>query len=253
MKRIAALLAAILLLISPLSALAEDDAGRIEGPGFDTPEAAVTAYIEAFQQNDLNAMLSTFAMESFVEHYDLAKYVKRIGAYNLNVGYVPNLGEYSAALNLEFRRAQIAGFIRQQYLSFTGATCIDGMPIPCEKDTPGEEFLASIFATDDAPMLSAIEFEGEILEPSELESVREYYYAKANLNNITLQTTYYGGESFRSFAAMFKINGEPYVLAMDVILYGGRWYNLTPYGILSALMRIDSFSGGLSPYPVPED
>ncbi len=253
MKRIAELLAAILLLISSLSASVEDNAGRIEGPGFDTPEEAVTAYIEAFQRNDLNAMLSTFAVESFVEHYDLENFVEQVRSYSINTpGYIPNLGEYSAALNLEYRRFSIVSDIRYQYLSLIESACIDGYTHKMDENASAEAFLNSIFPTDDQPWLSTIEFNGEVLEPNEIEFEPNYYYTEVNQHNIALWAANYGAPSFRSLAAMLKIRGEPYVLCMDVICYEGRWYNLTLNGNLGNLMHIYSLSGGLSPYPIPE-
>lgn len=250
MKRIAALLAAILLLIIPLSVLAEGDGGRIDGPGFDTPEEALTAYIEAFQQNDLSAMLSTFAVETLAEHYDLGKQMERLGMYSPSVGYIPSISGYSSALNVEYRRAEIVNTIRNQYLVLTGAACASGKPIPNENNLPGDEYLADIFAMDDQPWLAKIDFQGEILEPQEF---TELYYHEANQKNIARSCACYGGDELQSLAAMLEIGGEPYVQFMDLIRYGDRWYNLTLLGNLAILMGLDSFSGGLSPYPIPED
>ena len=40
-------------------------AGSFEGPGFDSPEDAALAYIEAFNAGDVQGMISTFAIEIF--------------------------------------------------------------------------------------------------------------------------------------------------------------------------------------------
>lgn len=249
MKRIAALLAAILLLISPLSALAEGNDNRIEGPGFDSPEEAVTAYIEAFQRNDLNGMLSTFAVETFAERYDLGKMVECLLGYPASLGYVPSISDYSRALNVEFRRSYLLNLIRSQYLTLTGAACANGESINNYEKTPGDEFLAGIFAMDDSPWLATIDFQGEFHEPDEFS---EFYYIEITQRNIAKFTTCYGGDECRALAARLEIAGEPYVQLMDVIRYGDRWYNLTPGGHLANLVGLSTNSGGLSPYPIPE-
>ena len=38
--------------------------GSLEGPGYDSPEEAVTAYLEAMKNGDARGMLSTFAIET---------------------------------------------------------------------------------------------------------------------------------------------------------------------------------------------
>lgn len=247
MRKIAALLAAILLLIAPLSALAEDDANRVEGPGFDTPEEAMTAYIEAFQRNDLSGMLSTFAVETFAERYDLAEQVERLHSYSISSGYIPGISGYSRALNVENRRFEIVNSIRNQYLVITGALCANGRTITNDERIPGEEFLASIFASDDSPWLTAINFQGEFLDPNALTGL---YDSEQVRENIARQLECYGGDEEQALAARFEIAGKPYVQFVDVIRYGDRWYNLTLGGNLATLLALDSYSGGISLYPV---
>ena len=44
--------------------------GRMEGSGFASPEDAVTAYLEAMKAGDLSGMLSTFAIETYIQNVD---------------------------------------------------------------------------------------------------------------------------------------------------------------------------------------
>lgn len=52
--------------------------GTIESRGYKSPEDAAKAYLEAFMNNDIDQMLSTFAVETYVKNFDLEKYVDRV-------------------------------------------------------------------------------------------------------------------------------------------------------------------------------
>lgn len=83
-KRILCVLAgAALLAVTPVCSLDAESAAeetletKMEGDGFDTPEEALTAYIEAFKKMDMNGMISVYAMESFLENLDLEALVEK--------------------------------------------------------------------------------------------------------------------------------------------------------------------------------
>lgn len=49
-----------------------------EGAGFDSPYDAVQSYIDALNAGDVSAMLSTFAIETYVDNMDAAEAIDRI-------------------------------------------------------------------------------------------------------------------------------------------------------------------------------
>ena len=53
----------------------------MEGPGYDSPEEAVTAYLEAMKKGDARGMLSTFAIETYVAEMDAQAYLERMWAF----------------------------------------------------------------------------------------------------------------------------------------------------------------------------
>ena len=59
-----------------------DTAATQESAGYATPEDAVSAYIEALQQADLQAMASAFAIETYTANYDFTGYLELIRAYS---------------------------------------------------------------------------------------------------------------------------------------------------------------------------
>lgn len=210
----------------------------------------MSAYIGSFRENDFDGMLSTFAVETFVDHFDLVKYFEFIRSYGISTGYVPNISDYSRTLNVEIRRSRIVDLVRYQYLTLTGVACIDGDPILMDKDISGEEFLAENFATDDSLWLTEIRFLEEFLSPRTLSDI---YYTERNQEVIARNLASYGGDEVQNVAARLEIAGEPYVLFMEVIRYGDRWYNLNLGGNLAILMGLSGFSGGLAPYSLLEN
>ena len=50
-----------------------------EGPGFDTQEEAVCAYVESFVRGDFDGMLAACAVETYVDKLDLEKQIERQG------------------------------------------------------------------------------------------------------------------------------------------------------------------------------
>ena len=58
----------------------------VEGKGYDSAEEAVIAYAEYLKDGDMDGVISTFAMESLFEDYDIKENFKYTNAYNLGGG-----------------------------------------------------------------------------------------------------------------------------------------------------------------------
>ena len=48
---------------------------RLEGPGYSSPREAAEAFLQALSEGDLDAMLSSFAQESYVQQLDKGEYL----------------------------------------------------------------------------------------------------------------------------------------------------------------------------------
>ena len=145
-KRILCVLAgAALLAVTPACSLAAESAAeetletKMEGDGFDTPEEALTAYIEAFKKMDMNGMVSVYAMESFLENLDLEALVEKQQVYSFRTryNYIPQENPYASALNLEKRRSWITDLVQQQYVTLSGSRTVYRVS---GNDNSGERF-----------------------------------------------------------------------------------------------------------------
>lgn len=94
----------------------------IEAEGFNSPQESAKAYLEGLKANDLNSMISTFAVESYVDHSDLQAQVEFYNMYffmsqEINL---PVTDDFSRDLNIQSRKKEIVQEIVKQY----SALCI---------------------------------------------------------------------------------------------------------------------------------
>lgn len=96
---------------------------KFEGPGFASPEEAAAAYLMAFKNRDLEAMLAAFAVESLAERYDLRETLSQLKAYALNYSMpLPSVDEFSIQFNAYVRAQRLIERIFLQYMSLQRST-----------------------------------------------------------------------------------------------------------------------------------
>ena len=245
------LLSVILVLASVIIAVPAAAGGKMEGDGFDTPEEAVTAYIEGLGNNDIDAMLSPFAIETYVENYSIEKNVERMKAYIPSVKYLPNISEFASRINSEIRREEIMGFIRGQYLVLQNSNLIVGdnagqmVMIGEGKDyESGSDFVAGYFASDDSAYISDLRFDGDFIDPAK---VSDAYTSESNQKNLESLTEVMGADELRSTVSVFYRNEDAFALCMDCARYGDKWYLYTPQGNIAMLSGMPMEYCGLFP------
>ena len=222
--------------------------GIIEGNGFATPQEALGAYIEGLKNNDIDQMISTFAVETYVENYSIMKMVERLGSYQPVLGYVPSVSDFSVRLNIEKRRSDIMNSIRNQYLVLQGSPTVigedAGKPVVLRGDITAEEVLQELFVSDDIEILGTIEFNDEFFDPTELSG---NYGSEINLEFMKKQAAVIGAEDLVSVAAKFYCDGSPVIVTADAVEYNGRWYLNTLSGNIGNLLALNSYIAGTLP------
>lgn len=227
--------------------------GKIESDGFASPEEAVSAYIKGLQDNDLTEMLSAFAVETYAENYSLAKMVDRLQSYQPSLGFIPTISDFSLELNIEQRRTRITGEIRAHYLVLTNSASINednaGRPVILSDGyESGDDLVSQLFATEDETYLSDIRFEGKFYNPADFS---ENYLAETNQKNLGKQAAVIDADEIKSTVAGLASAGTEFVLCMDTVRYGDRWFVLDAGGNIGSLLGIDTLHAGL--LPIPED
>lgn len=228
---------------TPLSSLA--DQKTYEGPGWDTPEEAVSLYLEGLKEQDIGKMISAYAVETYVDQFDLRSQIARMGAYTRSMTpNMPNSNHLLQAINTEARKNEIVQSILGQITSI----CLSGQdftqPIVFAKENVDGEtkaFVEGLQSAFDAVDFGTIKPLGFV--PPELISVM--YASERNQQNMKAQAAPYGTEEARSVVALFTVDDTLCVLCCDVMRYGDRWFMYRPGGNIGQLIGFSSLTGGM--------
>lgn len=108
-----------------------------EGPGSASAEDAAAAYMNALAGADVEAMVGAFAIETFVDRFDLRAYLERIGVFSAAAApvLIPPETPFTRALAVEERRGSVFGQIRFQYLAFADLDIDLGQGVNLTADT----------------------------------------------------------------------------------------------------------------------
>lgn len=243
-RRIGSLLIACLLTV-PLygSSASAEGRAKVEGPGFDTPEQAAEAYLDALSRADVDQVISTFAMETYVERFDFEKYLGRVKAYTLDMEQrLPPANDFTKGINLAQRQGNLAAAICRQYLTLfiDDTTVLEGAPLPLTEEETAElaRTLADPAYLQTLSTLRLVEF----LPPAHLSN---QYDSERNRENIALRAAACGADELTDVAARVEIGKRRYLFFFDMVRYGDRWYNLDHAGNLANLMGVSPSFGGI--------
>ena len=244
MKKLFICLLALMLAAFP--ALGEGtETGAIEGPGFDSPEEAVSAYLEALKNGDVEGMLATFAIETYVAEMDAQAYLERLRAFSPTTGSMPLGGDYQRQAAVAMRYGQLANILAYQWMLYSWPEGYEefGYAVNLSEDGAVEAFLAGLAENDAAARWQEMEIV-EFVEPAQLS---DRYLNESNQQNIARQAASYGCDELVSVVAKLDIGGEEWYQCMDVARYGGKWYNLSFSSNIGLLLGLSVYSGGLVP------
>ena len=216
----------------------------LEGPGYDSPEEAVTAYLEALKNGDARGMLSTFAIETYVAEMDAQAYLERLRSFSPTTGSMPLGGDYQRQVAVAARYGQLAESLAYQWMLFSwpeGYEEFGGTRVILTEDGAVEAFLAGLAENDAAARWQEMEVVG-FVEP-ELMSTQYSDGAESRAR----QAASHGCDEIVSVAVKLDIGGEEWYQCMDVARYGEKWYNLSFSGNIGLLLGLSVYSGGLAP------
>lgn len=213
-----------------------------ESDGFDTPQEAVKAYLEGIKAGDMERIISTFAVESYVDHYDLQKNLEYTKGYIfMRQSFdLPVVNKLSREFNIRTRKRKITEEIVEQYqiLCFINGSYFGNASITDGKG--GEDILQNQREMAQALELDTINILGYIPP----EDLAETYTSEANREFLKQRAQWCGAEQVAAGMVVFELQGNKYYLCADVIKYNGRWYNWQLGGQLASFLDIDkSFKG----------
>jgi len=253
MKKLIATLLALALLIGANAALAvpplTSNLVKYEGEGYESAADAVTAYFEAMGRGDVMGMLSTFAIESYVDHMDRAAYIERIGTFMPNAGFegLPMPNAYARDLLAARRWGSLAERLTNQMLKFTWPEDYGEFDLHPVRLGEGEAqaFLDAFDAPEGGEWPGDAGLKGFI--PIFLTPFAAQYNSETNQKNNERMRAIYGCDAMSDVVASVRVGGQDFVQFMQCACYDGRWYNLSLQGNAANLAGLDAISGGLTP------
>ena len=219
------------------------DISPTEESGFDTPEDVIRAYLEGLRDSDLDRMISAFAVESFIENYDFEATLDRLQIYmpgGMEVN-MPNANRLVTEMNVEYRRGQVVDMIISQHLLLL----LLEMEDMTQRIEDAGLFVNQFTETLNAPNFQSLELIG-FVSPELLD---EHYGSEMNQNNLALRAELIGASQQVSRVAVFELDGDRFLLFVDVVDYGGNWYIRYFGGNLSSLLGMAPFMQGIVPPP----
>ena len=219
---------------------------RFEGEGYESPEEAVAAYLEAMRSGDVAGMLATFAIETYVENADAQASLWRIRAFLPNSNALPLGGDSQMQIAAAKRCAELASMLYYQWLALSWPEEygeFGGQAVMFQEEAEVEAFRAALAENDISAALREMECIG-FIPPQQLDEV---YLSQSSLRIRAQQAAGYGCEAMSDVVARLSIGGEEWYQCMQCARYDGRWYNIAFSGDVGNRLGIDAYSAGLAP------
>ena len=222
------------------------EAVKLEGPGYDTPEDAVKAYLDAMNRGNAMEMLSTFAIETYVDHAEPENYILRMRSVspmtNMMANSVPVTGDYSRSLLTATRFSYLANRLLTFYAN--AALPLEGMTLSINDADTFQRVQDALAGNIVDRWPGHVEFV-EWVSPA---AFPKLLYPGNNANR-TAQNLYWGADDMTIVGARIRLNGEEAIQTMACARYGNRWYNMDLYNQVTSILGIavDVGSSGLIP------
>ncbi len=199
-----------------------------EGRGFHSPEDAISAYLEALQDCDPEAMRQTFAIETYAKNFDADEfwsdnyYQAGDSSYiriptDVELGYELAVQQRCASLSeniiAPFFMASEGAFNSGE--DFHNATYNYGRVTTLDENDEIEEFIEAHRRSEYEPILKGMKIL-DIYEEDE-DDYTEYYRDNA--------ARWYGADDFRFYIAEVEVDGMKCIFSMQIACYDGKWYN----------------------------
>jgi len=252
MKPISRALVCLLAICLCAPVFAHANQPTYEGPGWDTPEEAVLYYLEGLREQDLGKMIGAYAIETYIDHFDLSALLARMRAYAPTMSpRLPNTGGLVRAINIEERKSEIVRGIFLHMASICMPEQDFFQMTTFAPENADEEIKAFVEGLDNA--FDAVDFGTlKVLCFTPPEDISEHYASEQNQENMRRQVAPFGADEARSVIAAFTVDDKLGVLACEAMRYADRWFMFKPHGNIAAMAGLPASGGGMVVVPIEE-
>ena len=241
MKKLISVFLALAILLTAFCAFAEEvvetSAIHYEGPGFDTPEDAVTCYMNGLKNLDFEQMLGAYAWETLASHYSVEKNIQRLKAYIPTVSArIPATNDFLVSATLHSLRSYEIRLIYNSLEAYIlGEDYPEGQSIPLREDGDVEAFLQKF----DNGRLEALTGMSDIVFLTPDSVTDNKFSLEINQENLKKQTAQYGADEAVNVVAMAFIGDGTIMCMPTVARYGDRWYMVSVSSMTSMILAVD--------------
>ena len=226
------------------------DLPKYEGNGFNTPEDAALCYLAGIKNLNFDQILSAFAWETQVDHFDYKAHITR--AKGTDPTYVPGMPAANALLRSamleQLRDEQINAICRAIELYVNDELLTSGRPTLMFKT---EDEIEEYFQRCD---------NGKIENLATMENIRFYtsddlteglFSSDKVQRNYLRQNAKYGADEIKDMIVAADIGENTIIIAPTVARYGAQWYLVNVFSTTQSILGIESNRNAF--YVLPED
>ncbi len=213
---------------------------RYEGNGFATPEEALTCYMEGLKNLDFEQMMSAFAWETQMEHYDFKAFFERVGAYQPTMRpRMPSVNDFMFSANVNTLRASQTDMI---YRSVETYILGEDSPykatvgtIVFEKDSDDAAVFLEKFENGRLEKLAGMT-NIRFLTPDEITENR--FSVGKNPENFIRQAAVYGADETVNLVGTADVGDETLYCWPTICRYGDKWYLVSVSSYTATILGI---------------
>jgi len=215
-----------------------------EGPGFDSPEAAAYAFLDGLKAGDLDAMLGTFAIQSFASKCDFSAYTGRFMEFSfssLNSSCpFPHDSAIGVQANVQARIGNLTASLPRQILNMVSPETNQSGVVSLPDANSQQAFIAQI-AADFASYPYAGINNIATTDPASLSSIYSSDKVAADIVK-NEQTLGLNQDEYKDVAITLDMGGQTWIFSPSAGYYHGRWYLISANSYLAILLNMDPFT-----------
>lgn len=216
---------------------------RYEGEGFDTPEEALTYYMEGLRDLNFEQMLGAFAWETQIEHYDLKAFLEHTGVYtSITYPSMPSLNDFIFSANVNATRADQSKLIYQSIVSYLlgkDSPANTGHPVSFKKDSDDIAVFLQQFDNGKLEKLSQMS-NIRFLSPDEVTDGK--FSNERNLKTFAKMTARYGADETVNLVGVADVGDETLYCFPTICRYGSKWYLVSLSSMTSNILNVSIYS-----------